>query len=65
MKSTINRLIRRNYTSCVIFGFAAAIGGIALAYITNDTEPWGTIGGAVCASGLLFVVYAGTAKKNN
>ena len=29
---------------------------------TNDPEPWGTIGGFVCAIGLLFVIYVGSAR---
>ena len=62
MKSTINRLIRRNYRLSRIFGFMTAIGGIGLAYLTNDTEPWGTIGGMACASGLLFVIYASSTR---
>lgn len=35
-----------------------AVGGIGLAYLTNDSDPWGTIGGVVCGLGLLFVFYA-------
>lgn len=36
-------------------------GGIALAYFTNDTEPWGTIGGF--ATGIsVFVLIAYTQK---
>ena len=63
MKDTINRFIRRNYSLSIAIGFIAAIGGIGLAYLTNDAEPWGTIGGFVCATGLLFVIYAGSARN--
>ena len=62
MQKAINKFIRRNYFSSFLIGFTAVIGGIGLAYLTNDAEPWGTIGGFISDIGLVFLVYAGTTK---
>lgn len=63
MKETIHRFILSNTTACIIIGILAMAGGISLAYVTNDAEPWGTIGGVITAFGLIFALYAFGLRK--
>jgi len=44
-------IINRKATLSACIGIGAFFGGIFLAYFTLDSEPWGTIGGFVCALG--------------
>ena len=63
MTETVNRFLNSNYVLSIAVGVIAVLGGINLAYFTNDAEPWGTIGGFVSALGLALVLLAATAKK--
>ena len=59
----INEFIENNRILSTAIGVVVVLGGVALAYFTNDAEPWGTIGGVAAAFGLLFGVYAATKKR--
>ena len=63
MTETVNRFLNSNYALSIAVGVIAVLGGITLAYFTNDAEPWGTIGGFVSDLGLALVLLAATAKK--
>lgn len=51
--------------AALVIGIIAFLGGIALAYFTNDADPWGTIGGVICALGLMLVVFAGSTRNKD
>jgi len=57
MKSLINKLSKQ---TILIITIGLFLGGIALAYFTNDTEPWGTIGGFISGFSLFvgIAIYA-------
>ena len=57
MKNLLNNLSKQTILIITIVLF---ISGIALAYFTNDTEPWGTIGGFITGFSLFvgIAIYA-------
>jgi len=57
MKSLINKLSKQ---TILILTISLVLSGIALAYFTNDTEPWGTIGGFISGFSLFvgIAIYA-------
>jgi len=65
MNTRLQKLIERNRKLLIIIGITVIIGGIALAYIAGDAEPWGTIGGILSAIGLFLSLMPGFSKKES
>lgn len=54
-----NSLKNLSKQTILIITISLFISGIALAYFTNDTEPWGTIGGFMAGISLFgLILYA-------
>lgn len=53
MNNLLRRISKRTILITTIFLF---VGGIALAYFTNDAEPWGTIGGLITGMSIFWLI---------
>ena len=44
--------------SKILLGVFIIVLGVLIAYITGDTEPWGTIGGFISALGAALILFS-------
>lgn len=56
MKPDLSKWLNKNARPLIALGALLMLGGIALAYFTNDADPWGTLGGVICALGLMLAL---------
>lgn len=63
MLDSIKYFQSRNKIVSILIGIIMSAGGIALAYFTDNVEPWGTIGGFVCAIGLFLTAHSSISKN--
>lgn len=64
MNTPQKNFFQRHRTFLVALGIIALLGGIALAYFTGDADPWGTIGGAITALGLILIIFVVATPKD-
>ncbi len=65
MLGSIKQFVSKNRNHSMAFGLGLYLCGLSLAYITNDTEPWGTIGGFMAGISLFFVISVGGSKESH
>ena len=63
MKKSMLNFAMNNYPFTIAVGFALFLGGIALAYLTNDAELWGTIGGWISGLSLFLIAVIGSYRS--
>jgi uncharacterized membrane-anchored protein len=57
LKKAIDTFVIAYKVQAIVLGVLGMLGGISMAYFTNDAEPWGTIGGILTAFGLILTIY--------